>query len=552
MQSRDNPSARLNSPDLQSDALDLLVWRERFIVVVLRIAAVLGIALLVVTFPTATAGDRILFVGLYIILLAITVLKVPYAWRASMLLFFSSAIGMNAILAWGPWRDGSLFLLLGVTLASLLFDQRIDFIGLGVGVFAVIGIAVLHQNGIYQLTGANAPQVTPADWVGYIVDLALAGVLIVMLINQFKGAVVRAIQKMQNAFSELAVERAQLAEKIREQTEEYETRMSQLHTSVTTARSIAEIQSITDLLESTASLITERFGYYHVGLYILNEQKNIAFLQASSSATGKQIVGHGFQTGPDRRNPFNSVVENNRPVILLDSNQNNFVKDENFPLTRSRMILPMALRGNVIGILDIQSDQPDVFHPQDAEILQLLADLTAISFDNARLINETKSLLVQLDANTSIQTQRAWSKLTSRQKPVYQYTPAGVRPVFAHEKRGDEGGLLVPLILHGQRIGSINLKRKSNEKWSEHERALIEKVAEQVTLALENSRLVDEAQKNALRDQMIANVSTRIRETLDVDAVIRTAATELRRIFDLKEAEITVGSALQNQYRQEA
>lgn len=110
----------------------------------------------------------------------------------------------------------------------------------------------------------------------------------------------------------------------------------------------------------------------------------------------------------------------------------------------------------------------------------------------------------------------------------------------------------MPLILHGQRIGSINLKRKSNEKWSEHERALIEKVAEQVTLALENSRLVDEAQKNALRDQMIANVSTRIRETLDVDAVIRTAATELRRIFDLKEAEITVGSALQNQYRQEA
>src|SRR5690606_3645974 len=99
---------------------------------------------------------------------------------------------------------------------------------------------------------------------------------------------------------------------------------------------------------------------------------------------------------------------------------------------------------------------------------------------------------------TSIQTQRAWSKLTSRQKPVYQYTPAGVRPVFAHEKRSDESGLLMPLVLHGQKIGSINLKRKSNEKWSEHERALIEKVAEQVTLALENSRLVDEAQKSAL------------------------------------------------------
>jgi hypothetical protein len=41
---------------------------------------------------------------------------------------------------------------------------------------------------------------------------------------------------------------------------------------------------------------------------------------------------------------------------------------------------------------------------------------------------------------------------------------------------------------------------------------------------------------------MIANISTRVRETLDVESVIRTAATELRRVFDLKEAEISIGS----------
>jgi hypothetical protein len=60
---------------------------------------------------------------------------------------------------------------------------------------------------------------------------------------------------------------------------------------------------------------------------------------------------------------------------------------------------------------------------------------------------------------------------------------------------------------------------------------------------LENSRLVDEAQKNALRNQMIANFSTYVRETLDVESVIRTASTELRKVFDLKEAEILIGSA---------
>jgi hypothetical protein len=42
---------------------------------------------------------------------------------------------------------------------------------------------------------------------------------------------------------------------------------------------------------------------------------------------------------------------------------------------------------------------------------------------------------------------------------------------------------------------------------------------------------------------MIASFSTYVRETLDVDAVIRTAATELRKVFDLKEAEILIGPA---------
>ena len=191
----------------------------------------------------------------------------------------------------------------------------------------------------------------------------------------------------------------------------------------------------------------------------------------------------------------------------------------------------------------MHSDQPKAFDAQDAEVLQTLSDLVAISFDNVRLINETKSLVSQLEINTSFQERRTWSKFTTRQKPAYQYPPAGVRPVFSVESDDVTEGLRVPLILYGQTIGTITLKRKGGiAEWSDRERMLVEKIADQVALALENSRLVDEAQKGALRDQMIANISSRVRETLDVESVIRTATTELRRVFDLKEAEINIGS----------
>lgn len=259
---------------------------------------------------------------------------------------------------------------------------------------------------------------------------------------------------------------------------------------------------------------------------------------------GKQLIGQAFRVESDRRNIINLVVTQNRHVITSDSDGSAFTRDVNFTLTRSRMLLPLAVRGNILGILDIHSEQPQAFSSQDAEILQTLADLVAISFDNARLINETKSLVSQLEMNTNIQTERTWRKLTSRQKPAYQYTPAGVRPVFSTNKKDNDDGLHIPLVLHGQKIGMIKLKRKGEAAhWSERERVLVEKIADQVALALENSRLVDEAQKSALRDQVIANVSTRVRETLDIESVVRTAATELRRAFDLKEAEILIGAS---------
>ncbi len=368
--------------------------------------------------------------------------------------------------------------------------------------------------------------------------------ILIIAIARFKNEFVRVVSQTQNVFETLTAERTLLEGKVRERTEELESQKNQLRTSTDIARSIAEIQDVSVLLETVTNLISEKFEYYHVGLYILDEQKKTAYLQAASSATGKQLIGQGIRVESERRNAINKVVEQNRGFFASDIEDPNFVRDVNFPITRSRMTLPLAVRGNVLGVLDLHSDQPKAFNTQDAEILQTLSDLAAISFDNARLLNETKNLINQLEVNTSFQTRKTWSKLTTRQKPAYQYTPAGVRPLFSVDRNDDSEGMLVPLTLYGQTIGTIKLKRKGGfSEWSDRERLLVEKIADQVALALENSRLVDEAQKSSLRDQMIANISTRVRETLDVESVIRTATTELRRVFDLKEAEINIGSA---------
>jgi len=537
---------RLQQPNQENDvsaAFNYKGWREQFILVILRIACVLGIGLMVTSFSTATTTDRILFAGLYIFLLVITVLQVPYSLRAFSLLTMIFIVGTNSILAWGPWLDGSIFFIAFITLSALLFDQRVDIFSLFISISTFVLIAVLQNYGLYQLSASSVPATKTIDWVAYIVDFSIIGAMLIFAIGQFKGAFTRVIHEVQISFNALTTERMQLEERVQERTEELESRTTQLRSSTTVARTVAEIQNISELMEAVTKLTSEQFGFYHVGLYLLDEGKKNAFLQAASSVTGKQLIGQGFRIEPNRRNAMHLVIEQNRFYIASDISDANFIREENFPLTRSRMMLPLAVRGEVIGVLDLHSEQTQAFTSQDAEIMQTLADLIAISIDNVRLINETKILVSQLESNTSFQTKQTWTKLTSRHTPAYQYTPAGVRPIFSSTRKENNEGLRIPLILHGQKIGTIKLLRKGNvAAWSERERNLVEKIADQVSLALENSRLVDEAQKSALRDQMIANISSRVRETLDVDSVVRTAATELRKVFDLKEAEISIGS----------
>ncbi len=539
-----------NRVNLQPDtntsaAFNYKGWRENFIITILRIACVLGIALIIFSYSTATLSSRSLFIFLYMGLLAITFLRVSYTVRAGALIFITFIVGFNILIAWGPLVDGSLFLLASVVLAALLFDIRADLLILAASMVTMIVLVILGQLGLYQPTAPKAPNALATDWIVYGADFFIASLVITVAINLFKKEFSRVIQQMQNTFQALTAERAKLEERVQERTEELENRANHLRASTSIARTMAEIQNVSELLNTVVEATSEQFGYYHVGIYLLDERRKNAFLQASSSFAGKQLIGQGQRIESDKRNAINIVVEQNRAYMATDISGSVFIKEPNFPITRSRMVLPLSVRGVPIGVMDMHSDQIQSFGSQDAEILQSLADLIAISIDNARLLNESNALLEQITISTSAQTAETWSKHTGRQTPAYQYTPAGVRPIFAQSKPEETkaGSLQIPLVLHGQNIGNIKLIRKgASVKWSEKEKNLVGKIADQISLALENSRLVDEAQKNAQRDQMIANISSRVRETLDVESVIRTATMELRKAFDLKEAEISIGS----------
>jgi GAF domain-containing protein len=392
----------------------------------------------------------------------------------------------------------------------------------------------------------RAEQIRAATNIGSIVFILAASLLIALLWFNNQQAWAKMLQATTE--QESLAQATKHSEELAVYANALNRRNAQLQASARITRKLAEIHDIQTLMNAAVNLTADEFGYSHVGLYILDEGKRNAFLQAASSQTGIALIAQGYTTKMDKLNPLYWAVERNRPYFISNSADTAFVTDGNFPKTQSRIILPLIVRSVVIGLLDIHSEQHAAFEQDSVEILQALGSLIAISMDSVRLLNDTRGTASQLEALASQQSLEVWKKFTETRAPAYQYTPAGVRPLLSEFRSKNADEMQIPLTLRGQTIGAITLRRKNDSReWTKRERMLAEKIAIQAALALDNSRLVNDAQESALRDQMIAQVSGHIRETLDIDSILKTAAVELRKAFGLLEAEVRLDPSAETQ-----
>jgi GAF domain-containing protein len=217
-----------------------------------------------------------------------------------------------------------------------------------------------------------------------------------------------------------------------------------------------------------------------------------------------------------------------------------FFNNPDLPMTRSEVALPLMVRNKVLGVLDIQSDQPQAFHLDDMDVLQTLADQVAIAIENARLLDESQTALLQLEAVSTVRTREAWGKKLQDDQHAFTYTPLGVR---AESSSGEarENSFKAAIALRGQKIGSISLSKKDKTNWSKIDEEMINEIANQVGLAIDNLRLLEDAQQRARQEQTIGELATRFSQSLDIDGLLQTAARELGQLPDVSEVSVFIG-----------
>jgi len=156
------------------------------------------------------------------------------------------------------------------------------------------------------------------------------------------------------------------------------------------------------------------------------------------------------------------------------------------------------------------------------------------------LLGESQAAIMQLEAVSTIRMKEAWSKKFEEQKHAFTYTPLGVRAEAAASQT-DEGNIKTSISLRGQEIGSIALARKDNVEWGKTDEELIREVAYQVGLAVDNLRLLEDAQQRAKQEQTVGELATRFSQSLDIDGLLQTAAREFGQLPDVSEVSVFIG-----------
>jgi GAF domain-containing protein len=475
--------------------------------------------------------------GITILLLWVALKRGAVALSASALvgIFWLAANG-TAFIGDGLRSTSFIANLPAILLAALLLGWRASLIYSLAGTLAAFGLAYLES------TGQIVPETYPpfAQATDLIVILFLTGILVYFIVADLTSAMSRLntnTRLLETNLTELQSAQTELMNK----TSALEKRTSQLLATNAVTQVITNAREIEVLLPVTVHSITEHFGYYHTGLYLVDDKFENAYLQASSSDGGKKMLARQHQVALTEEGILQRAISKRSRQVAQDI-QPDLARLEHPELTftRARAVFPFLVRERVIGVLDIHASEPDAFQETDLENLQIIADQFGLAIDNARLLSDMEAVIEQSQQTSDMRAYISWRELTHRKSPVYQYTPLAVQKIgMVPEHRDEASGLSVPILLRGKNIGKIHLRRKSGSgAWLAQEQAMVHEVAAQVALALENARLLEDAQARASRERSLSEIGARISAAVDVEAILRTTAQEIGKI--LGDSEVAV------------
>jgi PAS domain S-box-containing protein len=341
--------------------------------------------------------------------------------------------------------------------------------------------------------------------------------------------------------------------------------VAQLQVMPEVARAIAATRDLDELLNHLVNLLRDRLGFYHVGVFLVDERGEYAVLRAAASENESQMLQSGYRSRVGEASLVGSVISTGEPRIARADTA--YLEHLLLPKTRSEVVLPLKVGQQVIGALDVHSAQEAAFDEVVMAVLQTVTDQLAVAIENARLLQEMQSSVRELEQASRRYTEEAWRTLalTAERPYGYRYQREGVEPMTklhpeaqqawqegrpvittvqpeaVDGKRNTIGALAVPIIVRDQAIGTLDVRFEDQQVPSDAI-SLVQELANRLAQTLESARLYQDTQRRAARERIIREITDQMQRATDLESLMRITAEELKRTLGGSRAYVRLGS----------
>jgi len=480
-----------------------------------------------------------LFGVMFLILLGLHLARkqLSFRLRAGVFVTILYIVSLISLFSLGIGGAGRPFLIGVAVLMTVLYGSQAGRWGT-VGILAtwlVVAIA-------YTVFGLQ-PSAPPAsdsvlDWFSAGVGLLMVTVALVVpqrqfletqvfaaTISQQKDDLEKAQAQLERQTADLeraSVEVKEANQRLQDQSRALERRAQQLTVSAEVARVASSFHDLATLLDATVSLISERFNFYHAGIFLVDDAREWAVLQAASSTGGKRMLARGHRLRVGQQGIVGYVTSHVQPRIALDVGADaTYFNNPDLPDTHSEMAVPLKARGELIGALDVQSVERNAFTAEDTKVLQTLADQLGVAIENARLFESTQRSLEELRA-LQHEARRA-SLGQAGAATAFRYDGVDIRPMPQADLSPTEETpevLQIPIAMGDQTFGRLEMKRQG-AYWSSEDAELSTAVANRMALALENARLFETTRATLAETARSYNASRAVAAAQNLDDILR-------------------------------
>ncbi len=344
------------------------------------------------------------------------------------------------------------------------------------------------------------------------------------------------------------------------------TRTQRLEFIATLGEQLLAILNFDQLLVTLVNQVKESFDYYHVHIYIVDAEHQKLVISAGSGEAGVAMKAKGHAIPINASTSLVAQAARTRQLATIDNVREtlDWLPNPLLPDTYAEMAVPIIVDNQVVGVLDVQEDKIAGLDESDASMLHLLANQAAVAIRNALLFTEVETTLADARATQAQYQQLTWDEVQKLSRSgVYDYHQPNAQlldettiaqleqeamtknqPITVSVKGDEEieNALIAPIRLQDQAIGTIQLHSvEQQHQWNEQELALVQTVASQVAQAAENIRLFEETRERASYEQLVGEITQKLRRASTLEVLVKTASEELGQALGVSHSVVKVG-----------